>query len=736
MVVLTNAAGGIDPGYRVGQSVLIRDHLNLTGVSPLGGAPPPSGYQARFVDLTDCWSPRLRALAAQVDPGLTEGVYAALPGPHYETPAEIAMLRGAGADLVGMSTVLEAIAARHLRRRGAGALAGHQRRGRRGRAAGRARGGARRGRRGSAGVGRPHRRRDRRAVSRVAATGAGDDRAQPADAEIRAQAEVWLAADPDPVTRAELSGLLEAADVTGLRDRFADPLQFGTAGLRGALGAGPARMNRAVVRRTTAGVARWVLGRGPAAADAGVVVGRDARHGSAEFAADVAEVLTSFGVASHVLDRPLPTPITAFAVRRLDAAAGVVVTASHNPAADNGYKVYAADGSQIIPPDDADIAAAAEAGTTPPVGTRPGRSRRVDEEMLAGYTDAVLGLLDPSGPRDLDAVYTPMHGVGGAVLPGLMAAAGFRAPEVVAAQADPDPDFPTLAFPNPEEPGALDLAVATATRVGAEVVLANDPDADRLAVAVPGADGNWRMFTGDELGILIAERCLEATSGPGRLVATTVVSSSMLSKLAAESGVAYQETLTGFKWIARAARRAPGHRLIFGYEEALGYTIGGVVADKDGLSAALVVAEMAARARAEGRTLLDHLDDLSARLGVHATAQWSRRAEGPGGIAELAAVVARWRDAPPAELGGLAVSEVVDLAEGVAGLPPTDALVVRLGAAGRVVLRPSGTEPKLKAYLEVTTDPPGHDGLAAARETAARRLAALRDDVAARCRTA
>jgi phosphomannomutase len=557
---------------------------------------------------------------------------------------------------------------------------------------------------------------------------------RPADIGLRAEVEAWIAADPDPTTRAELAGLLEAGDTAGLEDRFAQPLTFGTAGLRAPLGAGPARMNRSVVRRTTAGVARWVIARGPAAVAAGVVVGRDARHGSEVFATDVADVLSSFGVAVHVLSRPLPTPITAFAVRRLGAAAGVVVTASHNPAIDNGYKVYAGDGAQIIPPDDADIAAAADGSVDPDGGDRDGGRQVVDEDVLTGYREAVVQLLDPAGPRVLSAVYTPLHGVGGAVLPGLMTAAGFEPPHIVASQADPDPDFPTVPFPNPEEPGALDLAMAEGRRVGADVVLANDPDADRLAVAVPGRDGQWRPFTGDELGILLAERCLQVTRGPDRLVATTVVSSSMLSKLAAEAGVAYEETLTGFKWIARAASRRPGHRLVFGYEEALGYTIGDVVADKDGMSAALVAAELAALCRAEGHTLLDRLDALSARLGVHATAQVSVRAEGRGGIEALAAVVAGWRRSPPTELGGLAVSDVVDLAHGSDALPPTDALVVRLGGHGRVVLRPSGTEPKLKAYLEVTTDPPGHDGLADARQDAGRQVAVLRADVADRCR--
>lgn len=561
-------------------------------------------------------------------------------------------------------------------------------------------------------------------------------------AELRRRAEAWMDADPDPGTRAELAALLGAGDVAALEDRFAHPLRFGTAGLRAAVGAGPARINRLVVRRTTAGLARWVLDRGPAAASAGLVVGRDARHGSATFAADVAEVAAAAGVRVRAFARPLPTPVTAFAVRHLGAAAGVVVTASHNPAADNGYKVYAADGAQIVPPDDAAVAAAAEAAPdvavgAPAVGAGAGgggpSGGPVDDEVLAAYRAMALGLIDDSGPRRLRAVYTPMHGVGGSVVPGLLEAAGFDPPVLVARQAAPDPDFPTVAFPNPEEPGALDLALAAAGAVAADVVIANDPDADRLAVAVPDRTGAWRPLSGDELGILLADRCIAAGRGPGRLVSTTIVSSSMLGKLAGEAGVAYEETLTGFKWIARAASRRPGHRLVFGYEEALGYAVTDAVADKDGVTAALLVAEMAARARAEGRSLLDRLDELAARLGVHLTAQWSRRAEGPGGMEALSGVVDAWRRHPPGELGGMAVTEAVDLAPGALGLPPTDAVVVRLGRQGRVVLRPSGTEPKLKAYLEVVTAPPGAGGLVPARREASARLAALRADVAARC---
>jgi phosphomannomutase len=555
--------------------------------------------------------------------------------------------------------------------------------------------------------------------------------------DLRARVEAWIALDPDPATRRELADLLAAGDAAALGDRFAHPLRFGTAGLRGELGAGPARINRAVVRRTSAGLARWVLDRGPAAADAGVVVGRDMRHGSAVFAADTAEVLAAAGVRTHVFARPLPTPITAFAVRHLGAAAGVMVTASHNPAADNGYKVYAGDGAQVIPPDDTAIAAGAEeapaalvrgpAVPTPPPNGGP------DAEVLDAYRRTVLGLLDPEGPRDLRTVYTPMHGVGGAVLPDLLVAAGFDRPVPVPAQAEPDPDFPTVAFPNPEEPGALDLAVAEGRRADADLVLANDPDADRLAVAVAGPGGAWRRLSGDELGALLAAHRLAQTSGGDRLVATTIVSSTLLRKLAAEAGVAYEETLTGFKWIARAARRRPGHRLVFGYEEALGYAVSDATADKDGLSAAALAAEMAARPRPHGRTLLDLLDGLFARLGVHLTSQWSRRVAGPDGMELLTGIVGAWRRDPPATLGAVAVSDVVDYLPGAGGLPPTDALGVHLGEHGRVVLRPSGTEPKLKIYIEATTAPPGTAGLADARRHAANLLGAIRSDVAARC---
>ena len=431
------------------------------------------------------------------------------------------------------------------------------------------------------------------------------------------------------------------------------------------------------------------------------------------------DVLSSFGVAVHVLSRPLPTPLTAFAVRRLGAAAGVVVTASHNPAPDNGYKVYAGDGAQIIPPDDADIAADADAEPIPPAGTTPGVVTDVVDESARGVPRPQCSTCSiASGPRDLRVVYTPMHGVGGAVLPGLLVAAGFDGAAHRRGAGRPGPRLPDPAVPEPRGAGRARPRRGRGgpgrRRRRARQRPGRRPARRRRSRA---GDGGWRSFTGDELGILLAEECLRVTSGADRLVATTVVSSSMLSTLAAEAGVAYEETLTGFKWIARAAQRRPGHRLVFGYEEALGYTIGDVVADKDGMSAALVVAEMAARDRADGRSLLDRLDELSARLGVHLTAQWSLRAERSA---------TGWPRSPPSSTGGGSdpPTELGGAGGQRGGRPrrgqrrparrPTR-WCCGSGSHGRVVLRPSGTEPKLKAYLEVTTDPPGLDGLAAAR---------------------
>ncbi|MEE2041413.1 phospho-sugar mutase [Nocardiopsis sp. CT-R113] len=551
--------------------------------------------------------------------------------------------------------------------------------------------------------------------------------------DTAARAREWLAQDPDPATRGELEGLLERVDGgddaarADLADRFGARLEFGTAGLRGALGAGPNRMNRVVVMRAAAGIAAWLRGRG--AGGAHVVVGYDARHRSADFARDSAAVLTGAGHRVSLMPGPLPTPVLAFAVRDLGADAGIMVTASHNPPQDNGYKVYVGGtgddaGAQIVSPVDAEISAAIDAAG--PVGALPlGEGWTVlGEEAVDRYLAAVTALV-PRRDRGLVTTYTAMHGVGGRVLVAAMERAGFARPSVVAAQFDPDPDFPTVEFPNPEEPGAMDLATAAGAADGADLVIANDPDADRLALAVPGHG----LLTGNEVGGLLAEYVLDHTAGPDRVVATSIVSSSLLGKIAADRGVHYEETLTGFKWLARAG--GPGQRRVFAFEEALGYCVGGdggrPVADKDGVGAALVAAALADDAKTRGRTLVDLLDDQARRYGLHLSDQLSVRVDD---LSVISAAMRRLRAEPPAAFGPLAVAGVDDFAGGHAGLPPTDALRFRLegGAWGRVTLRPSGTEPKLKAYAEVVLEVDGD--VAAIRARGSELLAELMASVA------
>ncbi|RAY12186.1 phospho-sugar mutase [Actinomadura craniellae] len=537
----------------------------------------------------------------------------------------------------------------------------------------------------------------------------------------RAAAEEWLAQDPDPATRAELRALLDAGDEAALADRFAGRLEFGTAGLRGELGAGPNRMNRVTVMRAAAGLAARLL---EEAADEppGVVIGYDARHNSERFALDTAAVLTGAGLTAWLLPGPLPTPVLAHAVGYLGADAGVMVTASHNPPRDNGYKVYWGDGAQIVPPLDTEISAAIDAvGRVDelPLGTG---WTVLGDEIVEAYLHG-LSRLPLGTARDVRVAYTPLHGVGRDVLLRAFRWTGLPAPAVVAEQAEPDPDFPTVAFPNPEEPGAMDLVLELAEASGSDLVIANDPDADRCAVAVPAPDGGLRPLTGDELGGLLAEYVLGRTHGTDRLVATTIVSSSLLGRIAAAHRVRSAVTLTGFKWLMRAA--APADRLVFAYEEALGYCVGGddgpVVHDKDGIGAALAVAALAAQARLDGRTLADLLDDQARRHGLHATAQLSVRLPDPELIAAASAALRR---EPPKALAGRAVTAVDDLTQGLAGLPPTEGLRLRLADGARVVVRPSGTEPKLKCYLEVVTPVTGD--VAAARTRAAADLAALR----------
>ncbi len=534
------------------------------------------------------------------------------------------------------------------------------------------------------------------------------------------RARTWAAEDPDERTRAELeqviAGVEAGGDPADLADRFDGTLEFGTAGLRGALGAGSNRMNRVVVQRAAAGLAAYLRAHG-AARESSVVIGYDARHDSDVFARDTAEVMTGAGLKAYVLPRPLPTPLLAFAIRELGCVAGVMVTASHNPPEDNGYKVYLGDGSQIVPPADVEIAGLiAEVG---PLADLPHghAGSLLDEHLVDRYLDTVAELA-VDGPRDLDIVYTPLHGVGGAAVAQVLETAGFGLPRIVAQQEQPDPDFPTVSFPNPEEPGAMDLAMALAEEHGADLVVANDPDADRCAAAVPGPQG-WRMLRGDEVGALLASHLLRA--GRTGTYATSIVSSSLLGKMAAKAGQPYAETLTGFKWIGRV------EGLAFGYEEALGYCVDPEhVRDKDGVSALLLLCEIAAGAKAEGRGLTDLLDDIAGEFGLHATDQVSVRVTD---LAEIEAALARLRATPPTELGGLAVEGVDDLARGGHGLLPTEGLRYRLAEGARVIVRPSGTEAKLKCYLEVVVAVHPDDGVEAARIAAAGRLDALRGDI-------
>lgn len=549
--------------------------------------------------------------------------------------------------------------------------------------------------------------------------------------ELLEVARAWQADDPDPATRTELAALLERAEAgddvsaSEIEDRFSGMLQFGTAGLRGALGAGPNRMNRSVVIRAAAGLTAYLrerIDRSGGGSGPMVVIGFDARHNSDVFARDTASVVVAAGGRASVLPRPLPTPVLAYAVRHLGADAGVMVTASHNPPQDNGYKVYLGDGCQIVPPADSDIAAQIERVES--VGAVPMVDDGWDvlgDEVLEDYLDAVASVVDPDTPRELAVVHTALHGVGTGTVAAAFERAGFAAPVPVARQADPDPEFPTVVFPNPEEPGAMDAALATAREVGPDLVIANDPDADRCAVAIPddAVDGGWRMLSGDEVGALIGSHLLVRGVAENEVFATSIVSSRLLAAMCAHSGVHHVETLTGFKWIARA------RGLRYGYEEALGYCVApDVVRDKDGVSAALLVAELAAVLKAEGRGLTDVLDDLAVQHGVHATDAYAVRVDE---LAAIDRILDRLREDPPTQLGGIPVTVAEDLADGVGGLPPTEGLRYHLEDRSRVIVRPSGTEPKLKVYLEIIEPVDGPDDLSGARARAGARMEVLRE---------
>lgn len=537
--------------------------------------------------------------------------------------------------------------------------------------------------------------------------------------DLRDRVFRWIANDVSPDARAELQSVLAEAmagvpeATADLADRMAGSLTFGTAGLRGPVRAGSNGMNDAVVIRTTAGVASWLARHGESGRI--VVVGRDARHGSKSFADAAAEVLQAAGFDVHVLPRPLPTPLLAFAVKQLGAAAGIQITASHNPPADNGYKLYDGSGAQIVPPTDREVEAAmAEAPEAFRVQRGEG-ARVLGEDLIHAYLTKVSAL--PRGTaRGLRVAATAMHGVGSDVLTRALEMAGFTDLHLVAEQSAPDPDFPTVPFPNPEEPGATDLLLALASEVDADLAIALDPDADRCALGIRDRDGAWRMLRGDETGVLLGEHVLSTTDIQNPLVATTIVSSSMLADIAAAHGARYAETPTGFKWLARA-----GEGLAYAYEEAIGLCVNPeFVRDKDGIAAAVLACDLAATLKAAGRSLLDLLDDLAIRHGVHLTDQLSVRVTD---LAVRARLMTALRANPPGDLAGVPVT-TEDL------LPDTDALRVS-GPGIRIVIRPSGTEPKLKTYFQVTEPVSDATVLAAARSAAATRLRGLRDAVSA-----
>ncbi len=543
---------------------------------------------------------------------------------------------------------------------------------------------------------------------------------------LAAAVEAWLAADPDPETRAEITALVDAGDVATLTERFDGRIEFGTAGLRGPMAAGPTRMNRLVVRQSAAGIARYLRASVEGARDAGVVVVHDARHRSDAFARDCAEVLSAHGIRVIRTPAPLPTPVGVFAIRYLGCAAGIVVTASHNPAADNGLKLFMGDGAQIVPPVDADVAAQIDAvvadGIIIPQGISPAHVEHVPAAVISDYLSVTRHRIPPP-VAPIRIALTAMHGVGGALMMQLLADARFDQVYPVGSQIDPDPDFPTVQFPNPEEPGATDKLARRMARQDAPLGLALDPDADRVAVVVATPDGP-RQLTGDEVGALLGEWLLdEVTEGDNRLTVTSVVSSSLLAAIAHAHGVHHEETLTGFKWLSRPALRHREWKQVLAYEESIGYAIGPNVRDKDGLSGGLAVASLASALLAEGRTLLDMLDDIHVAHGAYLTDNFSLRDDSPGSAARRAALVEAMAADPPGDIGGVKVLRSEALAP--------DVLRMELEGDVRVIVRPSGTEPKLKCYCQVREPVAGRDDLQAARERGRVRLATVHDAVTA-----
>ena len=513
------------------------------------------------------------------------------------------------------------------------------------------------------------------------------------DQSLVAEVQAWIADDPDPITASQLQQWLDTNNEAELRISFNGFLQFGTAGLRGPIRPGPSGMNRAVVGRTAAGLVAYMKERNLTS----VVIGRDARYGSEDYTFETAEIMSGAGMKVFVLPRPLPTPVLAFATNELGCDVGIMVTASHNPPQDNGYKVYLGGtvdgieyrGSQIVSPTDVSIAQKIDAITSLREQPRGKEWTVLGEEIIQKYIDRTASLATKSG--SLRIVYTAMHGVGTETLQQVFHKAGFLSPILVEAQAAPDPDFPTVAFPNPEEPGAIDLALETAKSFDADLVIANDPDADRCAAAVKDPATGWRMLKGDELGAIFGESIARKTQAG--IFANSIVSSSILKKIAAHYKIEFTETLTGFKWLAKIKN------LTFGYEEALGYAVDAkTVNDKDGISAAITLAQIATDLAADGKTLLDLLDEIWSRHGFHATEQISIRLSD---LSKVGVILGGLRSNPPQNIAGRAVTSIDDLAAPTDGLPPTDGLRIWLDGGVRIIIRPSGTEAKMKCYIEV-----------------------------------
>ena len=552
--------------------------------------------------------------------------------------------------------------------------------------------------------------------------------------ELQEAIEHWLVQDPDEGTRAALASLRDRAAHdesarTEIHDMFRAPLEFGTAGLRGEMGPGPNRMNRVSVMQAAAGLANYLVAQGFAGAP--VVIGFDARHNSAVFAHDTAEIMAGAGLVPVLSPTHIPTPVLAYAIHELSACAGVMVTASHNPAADNGYKVYLGDGRQIVPPADKDIAAAIREVKDVRSIVRATRFETLPESIIENYVARIAALIGdgPTSQEDraqLSWTYTAMHGVGWHTINQVSSACEFAPADAVLAQRDPDADFPTVAFPNPEEPGALDLALAMARERKSDLIIANDPDADRLSVSVANPDGTWAALTGDQVGALLAWWLIERAKLMGRplvgAMANSIVSSSLLERIAHDAGLAYAHTLTGFKWVSRVPQ------LQFGYEEALGYCVDPTrVSDKDGISAAAFVLELAAWLKSQGKTVWTVLDEIATTHGLFVTSQLSIRVTS---LEQIQTAMSTMRTSPPLLIGEFFVENVVDLAQGFDGLPPTDGIM--LFASGqhevkemRIIVRPSGTEPKVKAYIQLVVEVA--DSVEAARQVGAQKVATVRE---------